>query len=57
MKNKCLYCGGKVVKRKINYIFLGQNLGKFEAEVCTKCGEQVFSEETAERISDIARVC
>jgi len=55
MKNKCLECGGRIVKKKINYTFLGQNLGRFKAEVCTKCGEQVFSEETAERISEIAK--
>ncbi len=52
---KCEECGGKIVKKKKDYISLGENLGKFEAEVCSKCGEQVFDEDVTKRISMIAK--
>ena len=51
----CEECGGKIAKKKAIYIFLGETLGKFPAEVCTKCGEQVFDEEVTRQISDITR--
>ncbi len=43
------------MKKKVDYIFLGENLGKFEAKVCSKCGEQVFDEDVAKKISMIAK--
>ena len=46
----CQECGGKIGKRRIDYILLGQNLGKFEAEVCNRCGEQVFDEDIGDKI-------
>lgn len=38
----CESCGGKIEKKQVDYILLGINLGRFEAEVCTKCQEEVF---------------
>jgi len=51
----CEECGGKIAHKKIDYIFLGENLGKFPAEVCTKCGEEVFDECSTNKISKIAK--
>ena len=56
MKRKiCEECGGKITYKKVDYILLGLNLGKFSAEVCTKCGEQVFDEEVSGKIDTIVK--
>jgi len=56
MKRKlCEECGGRIVKKKVPYIFLGEDLGSFEAEVCQKCGEQVFDEKITKKITEIAK--
>ncbi len=56
MKRKiCEECRGKIIKKNVDYFFLGENLGKFPAEVCTECGEQVFEEETTRKISAIVK--
>lgn len=56
MKRKiCEECGGKIIHKKVDYILLGQNLGKFPADVCTKCSEQVFDEDVSEKIDVIAK--
>ncbi|MBS3156629.1 hypothetical protein J4442_00450 [Candidatus Woesearchaeota archaeon] len=50
---ECYECkNGKLEKKKINYEIYGVNVGRFEAEVCDKCGETYFSEETSDRISE-----
>ncbi len=54
-RNLCEECGGKVVRKKVDYIFLGDNIGKFDAEVCTKCSEKVFNGETFARIEEIVK--
>ena len=36
-------------------MFLGENLGKFEAEVCPVCGEQFFNEKTSLEVEKIAK--
>lgn len=33
----------------------GASLGKFEAEVCKKCGEELFSEEVSNQIDEAAK--
>ncbi len=44
---KCDECGkGAVKEKKVDYILLGQNLGRFDALVCDACSETVFSGET-----------
>lgn len=56
MKRKiCEECGGKVEEKMIDYIFMGENLGKFKAEACTKCNEQVFDEEVSKKITEIVK--
>ncbi len=51
----CEECGGKIVKKKVKYLFLGENLGQFPAEVCTECNEEVFDETVTKKISEIAK--
>lgn len=53
--NKCDKCNGKIIKTKVDYILFGVNLGEFPAEVCTKCGEKLFSEETTDSILETAK--
>lgn len=50
IRTKCEECGGSVVVRAIEYSYLGEAVGKFPAEVCTKCGETVFDEQASEQI-------
>lgn len=56
MKRKiCEECGGKIIHKEVDYLLLGQNLGKFPADVCTKCDEQVFDEEVSGKIGITAK--
>src|SRR3989344_918478 len=51
----CGECGGKIEKKLVNYVFLGKSFGKFWAEVCNKCGEEVFDEEASDKIEKMAK--
>lgn len=56
MKRKiCEECGGKIVEKKVPFSLYGQELGQFPAEVCSKCGEEVFDEEVSEEIDRVAQ--
>ena len=46
---------GKLIKKTVPYSVYGIELGKFPAEVCNKCEEQWFSEETARKIEKIEK--
>ncbi len=46
----CEECGGKIIKKKVSFNMYGFSLGKFPAEVCTKCGEEVFGEDMSDHI-------
>ena len=52
---KCDECGGSVERKRVDYLFLGENLGKFDAEVCTKCGEMLFDEDASKKITEAAK--
>ena len=53
---KCYICGeGRLEKQKIDFLLYGESLGKFEAEVCSKCGEKFFSEEASDKIDEKAK--
>lgn len=52
---KCEECGGRIIKKNINYNYLGEYVGKFPAEVCTKCGEIVFDEDISDKIETIVK--
>ena len=51
----CPICKGNLVKKKIEYKLLGEHIGQFIGEICTKCGEQYFSKETSFAIEDIVK--
>ena len=51
----CEECNGKIEKKQVEYILLGKNLGKFNAEVCSKCGEEVFNEDVSDKIEKKAK--
>jgi len=51
----CEECNGKIEKKKVDYYFIGEHIGKFPAEVCAKCGEEVFDEEVSDQIEAIVK--
>lgn len=54
-RRKCEECRGNIIKKQVEFDMYGISLGKFPAEVCTKCGEQIFDEETSVKIDKIAK--
>jgi|SRR3989344_3977939 len=54
-RKTCEECGGKIEKKKVDVNMYGENLGRFIAEVCLKCGEEVFDEKTSTEIDNIAK--
>ena len=54
-RKKCEECKGRIIKKYIEFSIYGVSLGKFIAEVCTKCGEEIFDEKTSEEIDKIAK--
>ncbi|MBI2148227.1 AbrB/MazE/SpoVT family DNA-binding domain-containing protein [Candidatus Woesearchaeota archaeon] len=52
---KCYECNGEIVSKKIEVVISGKSLGKFPAEVCKKCGEEVFDELTSKKIDKTAK--
>ena len=56
MKEKCYICeNGSLTKKKVDYMLYGVNMGKFSAEVCNKCGEVFFDENTSKKMTEIAK--
>ena len=54
-RTKCDECGGTIVQKKTDFSLYGQSLGMFPAQVCSKCGETVFTEEVSDKIDIIAK--
>ncbi len=53
---KCANCGSNNVElKKVDFKVYGISLGKFEAEVCNKCGEEIFSEEVSDKIDKASK--
>ncbi len=53
---KCYICEeGNLTKKKVDYELYGVNIGKFDAEVCGKCGEIFFDEETSKKMTAVAK--
>jgi hypothetical protein len=50
-RTKCEECGGRIVKKNVDYEFYGIKIGKFPAEVCSKCGEICFEEDVSRQIT------
>lgn len=54
-RNKCEECGRKLAKKEVEFKLYGESLGKFPAEVCLSCGEELFNEETSDKIDALAK--
>lgn len=54
---ECFMCKGNLVKKQVNYVVDLENIiiiiKGVPANVCTKCGEQYFDDETTENIENI----
>ena len=56
MKRKmCEECGGKITDKKVEYKLYGVSLGKFPAQVCTKCGEVCYEENVSREMTQRAK--
>ena len=52
---KCDECGGKIEHKKTDFKLFGISLGKFDALVCSKCGQTLFTEEISNKIDKVAK--
>lgn len=52
---KCPVCEGKMERKKVPYEIGRVNLGVFEADVCSSCGEIFFTEESSDAIDRKAK--
>jgi len=53
---KCDECNkGQMVKKKVDFVLLGTNLGKFDASVCDVCRETLFEGKTMGVIEEKAK--
>ncbi len=56
MSEKCYICEkGELVKRKVDVKPYGVSIGKFDAQVCAQCNETFFSEQTSDKIDEVAK--
>ncbi len=56
MKKKCYICEkGSLTKKKVDYKLYGISIGKFEAEICDRCGETFFDEDVSRKMTEIAK--
>ena len=50
---KCYICGkGQLVKKAVERKLYGKTIGKFKAEVCNRCNEIFYDEETSRKITE-----
>ena len=55
-KEKCYVCEKGILKNKlVDFSMYGISLGSFPAQVCTKCGEEFFSESASDQIDEEAK--
>ena len=56
---KCVFCGGKAIKAVVTFTY--EEEGKFliiehvPAEICTRCGEKMYSPEVTDELLRLAR--
>lgn len=46
---------GNLTKKQVEYKLYGVSIGKFDAEVCDKCGETFFDEDVSRKMTKIAK--
>jgi len=54
--NQCPVCGGEIVEKNVEKLLRGgihTAVVKVQAEVCLRCGERLYSEETVRRFEQI----
>lgn len=54
-KPECPLCSGAMVRKEVDFSLYGELLGRFKADVCSKCGEEFFDEETSKKIDEYAK--
>ncbi|MEK6858226.1 MAG: hypothetical protein AABX39_06580 [Nanoarchaeota archaeon] len=54
-RTKCEECGGKISKKNVEFKLYEESVGFFPADVCSKCGEEVFDEETSDKIDEATK--
>lgn len=52
---KCPECGGRIVKKRLDFFLFGENLGKFDTMVCQKCKEKFYDEEASDEMEIVAK--
>ncbi len=53
---KCYTCEkGFLERKKVDFMLYGELIGKFDADVCSKCGEKFFDEETSQKIDEATK--
>lgn len=52
---KCPECDGKIEEKKMSYILVGVDLGKFPTLICNKCGEQFYEDSVLCCIDEAAK--
>ncbi|MCI0565393.1 MAG: YgiT-type zinc finger protein [Nitrososphaera sp.] len=53
---KCPVCGGELVEKEVEKLLRGGNdtaTMTVKAEVCLRCGERLYSEETVKRFDEV----
>ena len=53
--NKCPECKGKIKRKKMNYMLVGVDLGKFLTLVCEKCKKQFYEDDVLDEIDESAK--
>src|SRR3989338_1537974 len=54
-RTKCEECNGKIILKNVEVSIHGISLGKFPADVCSKCGEEVFEEKISSEIENLSK--
>ena len=57
--DKCPICGGELAEKEVEKLLKGGGntaVLKVRAEVCLKCGERLYTEETVRRFEQIRRM-
>ncbi len=54
-RTKCEECKGKIIRKKVPFKLYGIELGMFTAEICQKCNEEIYDEDTLDKINKAAK--
>ncbi len=52
---KCPICNGRLSRKNVDFKLGNIDLGEFEADVCSKCNERFFTEESSDNIDKKAK--